>query len=439
MDSEKILSALSRAGFYADARISSGFTSGLSLEDGKLTGVEGEITGMGVRALVNGSFGYAWSSSLHDFPALLKRAERLARLNKGKSKLCEPKTIRASAGKIYQIPQTEERIALLREARKFSLSKKARNSTLLLRDLSVEKTFLSSEGSFISEKQSYSYFSSVSVAKDGIQAQRGMDRLSSRKGYSDFDLCKTARNALESAERLLNSGPSPKGRFPVIMDPEMTGVFSHEALGHASEGDSIVERESLLRGKIGKKIAHESVSITDDPTFDSFGQYFYDDEGVRAQPVPIIEKGVLKNYLHSRGSAFSLKTASNGHARAESPAFPPVVRMSNTLFQKGSANESEVFDVKQGIYVIGMKGGSVDIFSGNFMFAAKEAYLVKNGSKEKILRDVTVSGHILETLGKVERVGKDFGTSPGFCGKMAQSVPVSDGGPHVRVSEMKIG
>ncbi|MDD5337673.1 MAG: metallopeptidase TldD-related protein, partial [Candidatus ainarchaeum sp.] len=154
----------------------------------------------------------------------------------------------------------------------------------------------------------------------------------------------------------------------------------------------------------------------------------------------------LKNYLHSRESAYALgtgsrknETKSNGHARAESHEFTPIVRMSNTLFQKGSSSESEVFDVRQGIYVIGMKGGSVDMFSGNFMFAAKEAYLIRNGSKEKMLRDVTVSGHILETLEKVERVGKDFGTSPGFCGKMAQSVPVSDGGPHVLVSEMKVG
>lgn len=444
-DPDKILSALSRLDFYADARIISGSSSSFSLEDGKFCGTEGAISGIGVRALVNGSFGFASSTRVSDFPELLKKAEALARLSRGKAALSEQKIVNANAGKPAHLPETEEKVRLLDEAKKESISAKSRNATLILRDSSVEKIFMSSEGSRIVENQSYVYFAATSVAREGAQIQWGTSRLASRSGYGKMDLPETARKARESAERLLKSGPPPKGRFPVIMDPEMTGVFSHEALGHASEGDSIVERESLLRGKIGKNIGSGNVTIIDDPAFPGFGQYFYDDEGVKAEPVKIIEKGVLKNYLHSRSSAFALKIGngkqknSNGHARAQGYEFPPIVRMSNTLFMRGSDSESEIFGVKDGIYAIGMRGGSVDIFSGDFMFAANEAYIIKDGSKEKLLRDVTISGNILETLAKVEAVGKDFGISPGFCGKMGQSAPVSDGGPHIRVRELKVG
>ncbi|VVB98116.1 Zinc metalloprotease TldD [uncultured archaeon] len=439
MDSDKISSALSKLNFYADVRLASGATSAFSIEDGKVAGTQGEISGIGVRALVHGSFGYAWSTRISDFPELLKKAERLARVNKGKSQLSPQQPAVAECGENFRFPDVEEKLSMLREAEKTALSEKAKNATVSLRDSNVEKTFVSSEGARIAQKQSYVYFAATSIAKEGAQIQRGIDRLASRTGYEKMDFIKAAQEARESAERLLKSEPPPRGRFPVIMNPEMTGVFSHEAVGHASEGDSIVERESVFAGKLGKKLGSEKVSITDDPAFNDFGQYSYDDEGVKAQSVPIIEAGVLSNYLHSRQSAFSLKAPSNGHARAQGYDFAPIVRMSNTLFSKGGESESEVFDVKEGLYAIGMKGGSVDIFSGDFMFAAKEAWLVKNGSKEKFLRDVTISGNILETLARVESVGKDWGTSPGFCGKFAQSAPVSDGGPHIRVSELKIG
>lgn len=439
MDSDGILSALSKSPFYCDARIITGASSSFSLEDAKLSGTEGEICGIGVRALVDGSFGYAWSTRISDFPELLKKAESLARLSRGGVSLSAENAEQAEKGRNFEFPHAEEKISLLREAGKCALSGKAKNATLLLRDSNSEKVFLSSEGARIVQKESHCYFSAVCIAREGGKMQRGVDRLSSRSGYGKFDVSATALNARKCAERLLSADAPPKGRFPVIMNPEMTGVFSHEALGHASEGDSVLERESLLAGKLEERIASEKVTICDDPAFTDFGQYFYDDEGVRAQPVPIIEGGILKNHLHSRQSASGLRTRSNGHARAQGWESAPIVRMSNTILAKGRDSESDVFGVREGIYAIGMKGGSVDIFSGDFMFAAREAWLVRNGSRERLLRDVTVGGNILETLAKVECVGKDFGTSPGFCGKMGQSVPVSDGGPHIRVAEMKVG
>ncbi len=449
MDSDKIYSELSKLNFYTDVRVIFSTNSVFSLEDGKIICTCGETSGIGVRVLIKGSFGYAWSTKTDDFFGLIKKAEKLAKINRGFFSLSPEKSENVEKGKNSEFPSAEEKITLIKDAKKYALSAKAKNASLFLHDSNMKKIFMNSEGSRIVQKANYVYFSAISIAKEGVHIQKGIDRLASRNGYKDFDIAKVALNARESAERLLKSKCSPKGRFPVIMNPEMSGVFSHEALGHASEGDSITERESVLIGKLGKKIASENVSIIDDPTFNDFGQYFYDDEGVIAQPVSIIENGVLKNYLHSRQNTIAmrnsktqnskLKTISNGHARAQNYEFAPIVRMSNTLFLKGNEHESDVFDVKEGIYVLGMKGGSVDVFSGNFMFSAKEAYFIKNGSKEKLIRDVTISGNILKTLAKVESVGKDFGTSPGFCVKLAQSVPVSDGGPHIRVSEMKIG
>ena len=73
------------------------------------------------------------------------------------------------------------------------------------------------------------------------------------------------------------------------------------------------------------------------------------------------------------------------------------------------------------------------------MFKAEEAYEIKNGEKWHLMRDVTITGNVMETMKNVEAVGKDFGTSPGICGKFGQHAPVSDGGPHIRIKNVTIG
>ena len=227
--------------------------------------------------------------------------------------------------------------------------------------------------------------------------------------------------------------------FTVVLDPEMTGVLSHEAVGHACEADAVIDRESILRGKIGKRIGNNFVTIYDDPTAKNFGTYKFDDEGVEAKKTVLVERGILRGYINSRSTAKELGHTPNGHARAEDFESAPVVRMSNTYFMPGKASKEDVMDIRDGIYLKGMKGGSVDIFSGGFMFAAELAYEIKNGEIGKMIRDTGISGNILETLHNIELVGKDFGTSPGFCGKAGQHAPVSDGGPHIRVKKVRIG
>jgi TldD protein len=86
-----------------------------------------------------------------------------------------------------------------------------------------------------------------------------------------------------------------------------------------------------------------------------------------------------------------------------------------------------------------MSGGSVEPFTGQFMFRCVEAFRVENGEVGKRLRGVAITGTIMDTLKCVDALSRDFGMSPGFCGKDGQSVRVSDGGPHVRVSKIRVG
>jgi len=130
----------------------------------------------------------------------------------------------------------------------------------------------------------------------------------------------------------------------------------------------------------------------------------------------------------------------NGGAIAESYAVRPLVRMSNTMIEKGEHSFDELIeDIKYGIYAKGTRGGQVDPAKGSFQFSAQEAFLIEKGEITKPLKDLSLSGLTLETLKNIDAVGKDvkFG-DPGFCGK-GQLVPVGDGGPHIKIKNVLIG
>ena len=130
---------------------------------------------------------------------------------------------------------------------------------------------------------------------------------------------------------------------------------------------------------------------------------------------------------------------SSGNARSII-ADAPIVRMSNTYLQPGDMTFEELIeDIPDGIYLKGSRGGQVDTGKGIFQFNAAEGFKIENGELTTALRDVSLSGNILETLNNVEALGNDFKLSVGFCGKDGQTAPVGDGGPHTRINDAMVG
>jgi TldD protein len=229
--------------------------------------------------------------------------------------------------------------------------------------------------------------------------------------------------------------------MPVIADPDLAGVFAHEAVGHASEADLVSTGDSCFAGRIGERIGSEMVTIRDDATVPGMnGRMVYDDEGVKAGNKVLIRKGILNDFIQSRETAAKLNMTPNGGARAESYHGRPLVRMSNTFFEKGDRDFKELLEgVKLGVYAKGTRGGQVNTAQGFFQFNAQESYLIENGEITKPLRDVSLSGRTLDILKLIDGVGKDKDlTGVGICGK-GQMVPVGDGGPHIRIARCVVG
>jgi TldD protein len=282
-------------------------------------------------------------------------------------------------------------------------------------------------------------FSVVAVAEAGGTLQMGRESEHTIMGLNLRHQEALGRTAAERAISLLDARPAKGGTMPAILDPELAGVFAHEAIGHASEGDIVKEGGSVIGGKIGQHIASRIVTIVDDPSLPEFGFEPVDAEGVAVGRCEIIREGRLVSYLHNRQTLAAVGDGAAGHARAVAGDLP-LVRMSNTFIENGDGDLDElVEECGEGILLAGSRGGQVDPGRGVFLFNAEYGYLVERGELGPMVRDVSLSGDILSTLHAISLVAGDRKMHQGFCGKGGQGVPVSDGSPHLLLSQAMVG
>jgi len=432
---------------YADIRAGTSRTSSILMKDGNLQEVKsGRASGFRIRVLRNGSWGFAFTDEPSRLGEMALKAIKMAGSLRGDVQVGSgapsvDKTRVRSSRPPSDVPADEKR-ELVSDAHHATSVDGVVSTTVSYVDMESSSVFLNSEGSHIEMDETRVALFLNAVASDGSGIQFGHKSCGGTGGFEILereDIEELGRRTGEKAVRLLRASPPPSGRFDIVTDPELTGVFIHEALGHAAEADLILQGDSILEGKLGEKIASEGVTIIDDPTIDGFGSYSYDAEGVRANGTVLVENGVLTSLLNSRETAFKLSLKPSGNARS-AIGDQPIVRMSNTYLKPGDLSFDELIeDIRNGVYLRGSRGGQVDTGKGIFQFNAAESFRIRDGEIAEPVKDVSLSGNVLETLKNVDGVGSDFRLGIGFCGKSGQSVPVGDGGPHVRIRNAMVG
>ena len=433
---------------YIDIRAGMSDNTSILMKDGNVDEINTGISlGARIRVLKNGAWGFAYTTDLSNLNEITDTAIQLSNSLTGDVELSESDVIKDKVEVDVKIPfkdiSIEEKKEILKQANDAATIDKVNSTTVGYSDSEINELFMNSEGSEIQTKTSKVRMALNASATDGEIIQFGHGSLGGVKGFeavADEDIDKFGREIGEKAVRLLDAKPAPSGKFPVITDPLLTGVLIHEALGHAVEGDLILQNDSILKGKLGEMIASDIVNIFDDASKkDGFGYYPYDVEGVKTKPNQLVKDGKLISLLNSRETASKLGMTSSGNARSII-ADKPIVRMSNTYLQPGDNTFDELIeDIPDGIYLKGSRGGQVDTGKGIFQFNAGEGYLIKNGEITTPIRDVSLSGNILETLKNIDAIGNDFELSVGFCGKDGQTAPVGDGGPHTRILNALVG
>ncbi|MFW9921098.1 MAG: TldD/PmbA family protein [Candidatus Thorarchaeota archaeon] len=254
--------------------------------------------------------------------------------------------------------------------------------------------------------------------------------------------------AASRSNEQLQAKACPAGKFRSLIEESLVGVLAHESFGHLSEADFIVTGGSPLAGKVNERLGTEHATIVDGGIVDmkkTGGLWLpYDDQGTPTGKTTVLDKGILKHYLHNRGTAQKLEQNPTGNARAVTFMYPPIPRMTNTYFMPGDLNgEQEALELLgNGIYAIQSYGGQVQ-GDGSFLFKAVRGYYVENGEIKYPIREVSLSGNILELLGRVEGTTKDLKIRAGYfggCGKGDQfPLPTGLGGPMVVMDGVTFG
>ena len=414
--------------------------------------------GVGIRVLVDEAWGFAGTDDLRPeaLEEALHRAVAMARASSDhvldKGRVASVQAIQAPETVTVKIPphtvpvgEKMDRLLALEKAALDDCGDIIVNSVLSYSDGVGRELLVNTVGTCLEREITRCSVSCHFVASDGKLFQRAGESYANRAGFElvqDLDPEATTIRIARVAATQLKAKHPPAGKFPVVFHPSVTGLLMHEALGHNAEADAVWAGESILAGRLGDRIASEKVTVCDDATYpDSFGSYEYDSEGVPGEKRVLIEKGVLKSYLHSLETADKFGVTPNGAARAQSFRHRPIVRMSNTYMAPGSDSVDDIFEgIDRGVYLKDGSWGYVFVDKGQFVAHATQAQMIENGKPGEPLRDVSVSGMMLETLMDIESVADDFEMNkPGMCGKGGQGAPVNCGGPHVRVSSLVVG
>jgi TldD protein len=212
-------------------------------------------------------------------------------------------------------------------------------------------------------------------------------------------------------------------------------MLAHEAMGHPCEADSVLSG-AVTADLRDQRVASDLISMVD-LAHHWNGQelmcpVYVDDEGTPAEDVLMIDKGMLRQFMHSRETAARLGLPPSGNARAYGPDDEPLVRMRNTAILPGTSSLDELIaGVDDGYLLLDTSNGQADATT-EFMFGVNLAYEIRNGKLGAAVRDTTLSGSALKVLQSVDGVGRDMKWScNGYCGKK-QPMVVSVGGPALR-------
>jgi TldD protein len=446
---------LSRADF-ADIRVEQEWRTHVEYRGQNLENLEAssELGGI-VRCLVGGGWGIAVFNSLNELEERVEDAQRIAAIvsdrisEKVELSPADPMEdeVRVSLVKDPRTVPLQHKQALLQAYNDIMLKHSDQIATTRARytDSFKEVTIANSEGTFIVEERPDVTLLLVATAREGdANIQMAFETGGWAAGFDKAE--NQEAKALLAAQRaldLLQARPVKGGTYTVILDPEMAGVFIHEAFGHLCEADFIFKNPQLQKVlKPGRRFGVDALNVVEDGYLPGLrGNFKYDDEGTPRRRTHLIRDGILQGFLHSRETAARMGAEPTGNARAMSYRFEPIVRMRNTYIDGGNVPfEKMLSDVDRGVYACSAFGG--ETIMEQFTFSAAYAHEIVDGQVGRMLRDVVLTGNIFDTLKNIDMIGDDLKLTGGSggCGKGGQSpLAVTDGSPHIRIQNLTVG
>ena len=424
---------------YCDVRIGRYLRQFVITREDKVQNVVNtESSGVGIRVVANGTWGFAATSDM-SADAIAKAAKQAISIAKANSRLqAEPVQLAPTKGvgevswatpivkNAMEVP-IKDKVDLLLGVNAAAMQAGASFIRSILFLVNEQKYFASTDGSYI-DQDVHRIWAPMEVTavdqksgkfrtRDGLSSPRGMGfeyldakpqhKLALPGGavvYSDsYDMKEDAIAAAKQAKEKLSAPSVKPGKYDLVLDPSHLWLTIHESVGHPTELDRVLGYEANYAGTsfatLDKwksknfKYGSDKVTIFADKTQPTtLGAVGYDDEGIKTQRWDLIKDGVLVNYQAIRDQAHILGLkASQGCCYADSWSSVQFQRMANVSLAPGKEAMSPadmIKGIENGIYIVGDGSFSIDQQRYNAQFGGQLFYEIKNGKVTQPLEDV---------------------------------------------------
>jgi TldD protein len=464
-----------RGATYADVRVVRRREESVSIKSGRVEGVaSGESEGFGVRVLVDGAWGFASSHRLDTAEADRVAAEAVRIARASATALRRPTILddRPPAHGRYETPVQEDPFQVPLEDKIAELLRADERAASVKRIAFTEstyaaqrewKSFAATDGSLTEQVITHVGSAVEANAVDGDEHQRrsypdsgGGWQAAGYEYIRGLDLAGRAEPLADEAVALLTAPQCPSGRFTIVLDPSQLYLQVHESCGHPSELDRVFGTEASYAGtsflttdklEQGFRYGSDLVTLVADATSPGgMGTFGWDDEGVAAQAVPLVQNGIFVGYLTSRETAPRIGRRSSGAMRADGWNRIPLIRMTNInlLPQPGLSLDEIVADTDDGLYLASNRSWSIDDRRLNFQFATEVAYEIKNGKKGRLFKNPTYTGITYEFWRSCDAVGDErsyvmLGTPNCGKGEPGQTGHIGHAVPGARFRDVQVG
>ncbi|HEX5580749.1 MAG TPA: TldD/PmbA family protein, partial [Gemmatimonadaceae bacterium] len=463
---------------YADARVGRYRRQFIGTRERQVTGVsDNESYGLGVRVLVDGTWGFAGTSDLtpDGVQRVAREAARIARAGKHvRRRPVELAPVPAARG-TWKTPievdpidvPIEEKVALLLAANAAALKvPKVRFASSGMSLLREEKTLATTDGTLVTQTfvRVGPSFTATAIADGDFQSytEELAPRGSGWEYIAGLDMVGNAERWASLAAEKLSAKSVDVGRYDLILDPTNLWLTIHESIGHPTELDRAMGQEANYAGTsflappsefIGKfRYGPDFMNVRADRTQEgSLARVGWDDEGVPAEEWMIVDRGVFKDYQTTREQAAWIadltgERRSHGCSYAQSWGDVPFQRMPNVSLMPGTQDiglDEIVADTKRGVIVKNRGSWSIDQQRYNFQFSGQVAYEVRDGKITGMLKDVAYQSRTPEFWNSMDMIGgpRSYwlgGTFSDGKGEPGQVNSVSHGCPPARFRNVNI-
>lgn len=288
------------------------------------------------------------------------------------------------------------------------------------------------KGVNLEEKKNMAYCYLTVVVKENEETKTGSSYIISND-FLEYDYKTLAKEAVEEGLSLLGAESIKSGNYPIVFRND---VFANmlETFVPVFLAENVQKGLSLLKDKIGDKIANTIFTLVDDPFMEEgVGARAFDDEGMATEYKKIIDQGILRTYFHNWKTAKKDQVTSTGNAYRSSYKSSLSIAPTNLYLEDGENSfESLIKEINHGLFIIDVQGlhSGADSVSGDYSLSAY-GYEIEDGKIKRPVNQITIAGNFYDTLKDIEEIGNDLKfTLPGMGGQI--------GSPSVKIKKLSV-